>query len=226
MEIFPRRFQRPSPLGYLEVMFDDPSSEALPTAQALARAQLALLGELAQIGLELARDLRADVGGQVRSTARERAALETDDALIPLQPPPAFPGDVCLAYARLSRAVRLTLALQTRILRGLEQRESAQAAIVRPRPAAGGDGERPSRERLTDPDDLAALAELPFEAAVDFVRRELGLPADWPAGAPRLKASERLVEKLTGQGAPAIGSSGASIAAAAEPVASLYRPSG
>jgi hypothetical protein len=178
-------------------MFGDPSSEPLPSPQALARAQLALLGELATIGLELAQDLRADVKGQVRSTARERAALESpDDAFIPLAPLPVFAGDVGLIYARISRAVRLTLALQTRILRALARPDqpdvpaadwSKSAPASRSGRQALEDG---SRERLTDPDDVALLAELPFEDAVAIIRRDLGLVAGQAAHSPAAEAAK------------------------------------
>jgi hypothetical protein len=95
--------------------------DAAPT---LAEIQLAQLRRLADIGLDLADALRGDVLGAVRSSARERAMLESgeDNVLIAMPLAPVFPGDIGLTFGRLSRAIRLTLALQTRILRGLEPR--------------------------------------------------------------------------------------------------------
>jgi hypothetical protein len=161
-------------------MSDTPSSPALPTAQALAAAQLATLGRLAEIGLELAEDLRADVGAHVRATDRERQALEAGgDVWTPLAPLPVFAADIGLTYARITRAIRLTLALQTRILRGLSRPDPGQAGRTSPPGAGSSDGERlDARERLTDHDDLAQLAQLPFEDAIALIRNDLGLPAE------------------------------------------------
>src|SRR5580692_3639841 len=94
-------------------MMDNPSDapvEALSDldreAAALARSQrrLGVTQELAEIGLDLARALRAEVMARVSGVEN----AESERA-------PVFGGDVSLAYSRISRAVRMTLALEATI---------------------------------------------------------------------------------------------------------------
>jgi hypothetical protein len=175
-----------------------PPARASERADALAEEQLETLRELAKVGLELAQALRGDFVGAVGAAARERnalAAAEGQDIMVPLSPMPAFTGDIGLTFGRISRAIRLTLALQTRILRGLERPERA---LGEPRPspnapaitavlrAAADAFDDHETERLADRDDIEALAELPFAEAVALIRRDLGVsePSISPA-APR-----------------------------------------
>jgi hypothetical protein len=152
-----------------------------PAERQLADEQLAALRRLLEVGLKLAEALQADVTGAVTSVTEERAALKDadgQDVWIPLAPLPVFTGDVALAYARISRAVRLTLAMQTRVQRGLEpsRREAASPQPARSA-AVPAQGDTESRERLIDRDDLAELLELTFDEAVAAIRRDLGLNA-------------------------------------------------
>jgi hypothetical protein len=83
-----------------------PSAEA-HWSQAFALRQLHMLGELAELGLDVAR-------------AVERQA--SDPAA-----PQVVHGDVALAYARVSRAVRLALMMQSRLIDELKAAERAGA---------------------------------------------------------------------------------------------------
>jgi hypothetical protein len=181
-------------------MSDAPSSDA---ARALAERQLALLGRLADIGLRLAEALETDVLGTVGAADRERATLQAagpEDVWVPLPVPAVFAGDPALLYARISRAIRLTLALQTRIQRGLD-RPARETLSPVPQSRAGratlptfddeeappcadqGLLERPCYEDRVDREDLA---DLPFAQAVAIICRDLGMTAA-PLEAPALK---------------------------------------
>jgi hypothetical protein len=86
----------------------EPQADAWEAAQAQARVvverQLQVLGRLAEIGLAIATALEQQV------TAKGAAA-------------PA--GEAALAYARVSRAVRLTVALQSSVLQDLQALDRA-----------------------------------------------------------------------------------------------------
>lgn len=99
----------------------DPAATANPTAQAdspaapeaagspraLIERQLWVLGRLAEAGLNLA-------------LAIERQATTEDAA-------PVVEGDIALAFGRVSRAVRLTLALQSRVIKDLQALDQVAA---------------------------------------------------------------------------------------------------
>lgn len=101
-----------------------------------------------------------------------------------------FRDDVALAYARISRAVRLTLAMQTRVLRGLEpgRREAPPPHGARSQAVATADGDAEARERMVDRDDLEGLLDLPFAEAVALICHDLGLAPE-PAVAPAAAAA-------------------------------------
>jgi hypothetical protein len=173
------------------------SAASTPAARQLADEQLAALRRLLEVGLKLAEALQADVTAAVTGVSEERAALKDaagQDVWIPLAPAPVFTGDVALAYARISRAVRLTLAMQTRVLRGLEpgRREDAAPQPARPRDASAAltDSDTESPERLTDRDDLDALLELPFDEAVAVICDDLRLASAHAATADAGEACE------------------------------------
>jgi hypothetical protein len=131
--------------------------------------QLQVLGELAEIGLELARAVEA--GAKAPEADLDAAAL---------------------AYARVSRAVRQTILLQSKLVEALDGRAAALAG--RKAAAAhilhdliedlGGDEERAERlgaeaaERL-EQEDFDDLLKRPFGEAVAAICRDLGLSPDW-----------------------------------------------
>jgi hypothetical protein len=81
---------------------DAASAEAPDPAIARAERRLRKLDELSEIGMELARDLRREA--TAAANPAESATSETPVS-----------GDRANAFARLSRAIRLTLALEARI---------------------------------------------------------------------------------------------------------------
>ncbi len=175
--------------------------DALPALPLIDR-QLRMLGELAEIGLEQARALDR----QVRRTDPEPSLDELQAA--------------ALAYARVSRAVRLTLVLQSKIV---EAAEGAQAAA-----AGDADEDAPSlpldarkarvervierlakaehprdeeevdalvgeaAERLDDEDLYGDLLDRPMSEIVARLCKDLGLSPDWTELAEELWAKEEI----------------------------------
>lgn len=94
-----------------------PSANAEPPAGGWARPmldrQLQVLGELAEIGLELARAVEAEAKGP-----------EPDPARIGLE-------RAVLAYSRVARAVRQTIMLQSRLIEALQAAEAGEADKAR-----------------------------------------------------------------------------------------------
>jgi hypothetical protein len=162
---------------------DAPS--ALDRARALIEPQLRLLGRLAEIGLDVAET----VGRQARGEAEAPAK-----------------GDLGLAFARVSRAVRLTVALQQKLVDGLEALEAGRPAgkdgarpdpdyilkarveriVERTAEAEHDDDEwavdrlvRETAERLDDIDLYGDLLDRPISEIVARIARDIGLPLDW-----------------------------------------------
>ena len=117
-----------------------PPASATAPARALIEGQVAMLTRLAEIGMEVAEACGRD--------ARNAAAADTD----------ARP--IGLVFARVARAVRMTIALQSRLMKDL-------AALDR----ADTNAERAQRDRRRM--RLARLAEEAARASVD-ARREAG----------------------------------------------------
>jgi hypothetical protein len=157
-----------------------PQAEPAPAESAGARAllerQLGVLGRLAEAGLNVALAI------EQQATA---AAAEAPNAAG--SPPSAEPGrvvqgDVALAYARAARAVRLTVALQAKLLKDLQaldeadarRRRGEQAEVERARQAQE-DARKERVERIVervilaefgdeeDADEAERLAEAAFE---------------------------------------------------------------
>ena len=107
---------------------DDAESRAeapICAAQARTERQQAMLQELAEIGMQMARAVRDE------ALARAEAADEDKP-----RPPSRFgSGDLGLVYSRIARAVRQTLALETRLAEEIEQaraqREQRRVAAIR-----------------------------------------------------------------------------------------------
>ena len=93
------------PFDALEASLDPVEREA--AALGRSERRLAVTQALAEIGLDLARALRAEVMAKVSGVenAEGEAVLGAS----------VFGGDVGLAYSRIARAVRMTLALEAMI---------------------------------------------------------------------------------------------------------------
>lgn len=109
-----------------------PASDDPPVDTATWR--LGLLVELTEIGMELARAVRRDVA----AAAEEEAACEPAHA--PASPDALAAGvaarrDLCLAFSRVSRAVRQTLGLHARLEAGVST--AAQAPVSFAEQASG-----------------------------------------------------------------------------------------
>jgi len=165
-------------------------------ARPLVDRQLAILGRLAEVGLEIAVALEAQAKGG-------EAVVE---------------GDVALAYDRVARAVRQTIMLQSRLIEALQDRGAAAAGRKAAARASAvrivrgviddertNDDERTERlaaqaaERLRE-EDFGDLLTRPFAEAVAGICRDLGLAPDWLALAEDCFAAEAA---LTGEAAAA-----------------------
>ncbi len=152
-------------------------------AEALAQAERrrAMLEELAEIGMNLARDVGAHA-------AAAMSAINEDNG-----------GDPTRAFATVSRAVRLTLAMEARLDAQILALRNGKTPAgwggtcptpprTKPTPAnVGLDAEEPGREgpgalreRLVDREAVEAFLGQPFEACLEAICRELrvGLPGD------------------------------------------------
>jgi hypothetical protein len=153
----------------------------------MIEGQLAMLTELAGIGMEIA-----------RAAGRRACALAEggDTGSGGLDPG--------LSYARAARAVRLTIALQSKLARDLAaldeagtRARTADAArrrdrihrrveqVIEAEEGDAGEAERLSSnawERLTDEDE-SALLDRPIEELVAQICQDLGLSPSWPAPA-------------------------------------------
>jgi hypothetical protein len=166
-----------------------PPTEPRPPAgagEALIAQQMAALTRLTEIGMEI-----AESAGRAARLA-EAGELGAD------APDPA------LTYARAARAVRLTIALQSRLAKDLTALAEAEtrargAAAARQRDRIhrrierAAETERPDAaeverlssdawERLTEADD-AELLDLPIDEIVARICADLGLSPDWAASA-------------------------------------------
>ncbi|HEY4030736.1 MAG TPA: hypothetical protein VGM25_10360 [Caulobacteraceae bacterium] len=165
-----------------------PSAACADWARPLIERQLQILGRLAEAGLEIAVALEAQARGG----------------------PEVVQGDVAMAHARVARAVRQTVMLQSKLIEALDDREderAARQASVRANAARivrgviedeRGDGERAERlgaeaaERLRA-EDFGDLLSRPFGEAVAGICRDLGLAPDWLALAEDCFAAEAAI---------------------------------
>jgi hypothetical protein len=176
--------------------------------------QLQVLGELAELGLDLA-----------RAIARPATAETTPDAP-PETPtaPHAAKGDVCLAFARAARAVRLTIALQSRLigeLRALdevadrhrtagpiiaarERKARVQRIVERVLEAEIGDANEyhrlaaEARERLEHDEIYGDVLTRPVGELIALICRDLGLSPDWSRLAQEAWAQEEIASGQVG----------------------------
>lgn len=151
---------------------DDQAPAPGAAPRALIERQLWVLGRLAEVGLNVALAIEQQA----------TAAAEEPDAA---EPPPAsrpgrvVQGDIALAYARASRAVRLTVALQAKLIKDLQALDETAARLRRgeqvdaererqAREAARKERveriiERVIRAELSDEDEADRLAEAAWE---------------------------------------------------------------
>jgi hypothetical protein len=168
----------------LDAVPADPPPDRPGAARALVERQIAVLTELADIGMEIA-----------RAAGRRAVAGLEGEAQAPAHPDPA------LAYARAAKAVRMAIALQARLLNdlpALERGESRALSELRHarkerivslvEQAAEADpvneydiGQLSDEawERLRDADEYSALMTCPLGEAVARICADLGLPPDW-----------------------------------------------
>jgi hypothetical protein len=174
-----------------------PDSAAPPDplvwARPLCERRIDLLSDLAEEGREVARTL-----------ARRVAAVDADDSLAGGEVVPMLEG-LARAYGRVSRAVRLTLMLQARLVEDLIafDKLAAQAAVwdhdarTRDRKELAGhiiervigrerdDAEEiehlvwETSERLDREDLYGPLLSRPVSELVAVICRDLGLDPDW-----------------------------------------------
>ena len=144
-------------------------------ACALIERQLVMLGELAELGLEVARAVERRARGLATEPEAAGEAEGRDQV-----------GDIGLAYARVSRAVRQTVLLQSKLMHDLKAATFAQAQNrarrASARRTAGGervDGfgalECEAAERLEDAEALEGLPDLAFAELAAGICRDLGL---------------------------------------------------
>jgi hypothetical protein len=191
-----------------------PAPAALPTDAppgaggdpARTERQLWMLDRLAEAGL--------DIVEAIRLQATQGAANDG-----PPPNSPTFTGDLALAYARASRAVRMSIALQAKLMADRRQQATDDAAAarmsaVRDRPArrtridrivermvseAYEDDEEAieqcvaeAAERLDDVDLFGDVLDRPVSETIALICRELGLEPHWPEMAEQAWARQEM----------------------------------
>jgi hypothetical protein len=150
--------------------------------------QLEILDELAEDGLQWSKAIQ-------RQGLRQAEAAGPDAA-----PQPC--ADLGRAYDHVTRAARLALMLQAKLIRDRERLEASDAAappmhadrklgalrvVKRAAQAEYGDREaverlvREAAERLDREDICADLLSRPAGDIIAFICQDLGLPVDWPS---------------------------------------------
>ena len=176
-------------------------SEALDATR-LIQDDLRMLGRLAQAGLNMA-------------IALEHQATGT----LPEGAPPVVQGDVGLAYDRVSRSVRMSLLLRSKLLEDLQAlEEKAQEGVLPPDTARKARIERvvqrvarvkhgrpvveqlirETSERLDDDDVYGDVMTQPISQIVARLCQDLGLEPDWPRLAQEVWAREEIASGAVG----------------------------
>jgi hypothetical protein len=137
-----------------------PPAARAAQAHALIDRQLAMLTRLAEIGMEI-----AEAAGR-----RACALAEGGEAAPSLVAQGPDPG---LAYARAARAVRLTIALQSRLAKDLAALDEAQARAngaeaARRRDRAHAHVEQAAEDQRDDTDEVEALSSRAWERLTDL----------------------------------------------------------
>ena len=171
------------------------------SAEALKAGQLAMLQELAEFGMQIARALRDEC------LARAEAAAA--DAAAPAPPSWAGRGDLGLIFSRIARAVRQTVAQQTVVFEGIEKarverqrrqldvqqliaqqrEEDLRDFVVEAIEAEALRKETPESEverlvadldeRLDDGDYDEGMADASFPELITRICDDLGVTVDW-----------------------------------------------
>ncbi len=153
-------------------------------ARPLHERQIDYLGDVAESGVEIAR--------QVARIAKD--AWDVDGV-----------HTAALAHSRVARAVRLTVMLQAKLIKALEdrdahradlassdaddERQEKQARTIRivERVAEQDDRDRDEVDRLVretaerlDTDDIYKLLDRPLSELIAMICKDLGLDPDWP----------------------------------------------
>jgi hypothetical protein len=166
----------------------------------LVERQLEVLGRLAEAGLNVALAIE------------RRAAAAADEAA------PAELDEIALAYDRVARAVRRTIALQSERIDYLlspkpspavpdeaAKRKAAVEHIVRRqankqhRPDFTDRIAREARDWLEDENIYGDILAHPISELLDRICRDLGLPLDWARMAQEAWAQEELRGETVGQ---------------------------
>jgi hypothetical protein len=170
-----------------------------------AERHLRMLAELAEIGMELARDLRRQVLGEPGTEAVQPDPAQSDIAAGRVGGTD-LRADLGLVFSRIARAVRQTVALEARLAAEAQAREQQDAAVQASRMAAqrarakqqkervkrlveeaiaseadGRDAEGlllDLDERLDDPDVEAELGWRPLGVIVAGICENLGIEID------------------------------------------------
>jgi hypothetical protein len=169
-------------------------------ARALIELQLDGLGRLADVGLTIAGALE-----------RQATAEEPDEG-----PRAIVLADISLAYERVARAVRLTFALQSRLIADLQaldrgpglDADARKARIGRivERVVEAGEHDfhtaasliREAQERLEHDDIYGDVLSKPVSELIDQICRDLGLSPDWESLAQEAWAREEMESGATG----------------------------
>lgn len=155
---------------------DAPAPAPVAAPRVLIERQLWVLGRLAEAGLSVALAIEQ----QATAAAPPHAAEAPEAAQRPATPEPGrVQGDVALAYARASRAVRLTVVLQAKLIKDLQALDEAAARLRRGEQADAERArqtletarkerverivERVIRAELSDEDEVDRLAEAAWE---------------------------------------------------------------
>jgi hypothetical protein len=166
----------------------------------LVERQLAVLGRLAEAGLNVALAIEG------------RATAAADEAA------PAALDDIALAYDRVARAVRRTIALQSERIAHLEapdappadrdeataERKATVGHIVRRlankqhRPEFTDRIGREARDWLDDENIYGDILAHPVSEIIDWICRDLGLSPDWVRLAQEAWAQEELQSGAVG----------------------------
>jgi hypothetical protein len=178
------------------------SADPHAAAHALVQRQLHMLNQLAQIGMSLAEATERLALAQVDAAI---ASLGAPDGASAGALPGAFRADPGLTYARVARAVRLTLMLQTRLLKELPalgraetlaksaqedaRRDRAHRLAIRAIKVEHDDEDVVEHlsdeawERLRDEDLSDDISGRPMGEVVARICADLGLSLDWTAWA-------------------------------------------
>jgi len=195
-------------------------------ARGLIERQLWVLGRLGEVGLNVALAIER----QAMAAADDGPGAAAPEAVGPEHFPERLQvvhGDLALAYARVSRAVRLTLALQARLVQDLQAldegearrqakqrsdrqaREAARKAqveriverVIQAEAADDAEGDRLAKEayeRLDEHDIYGDLLGRPVSEVIARICRDLGLAPDWSRLAEEAWAQQEIDSGVAG----------------------------